>query len=87
MTRSNSDLRQRAESIGRLMDERDEKNADIKAALEAAKSVGFNPQALRKAIAVARMDATKRAKHDSGQSDLLIYLSEIEGKAALREVA
>lgn len=77
---TNSDLRQRAEQIGRLLDQRDDLTADIKAAFEAAKSVGFNSAALRKAISIARMDATKRAKHDEAQSDLLIYLAELDGR-------
>ena len=76
----NSDLRQRAESVMRLMDQRDEITADIKAAFDAAKSVGFNAQAMRKAVAIARMDAAKREKHESQQMDLELYLAEIEGK-------
>jgi uncharacterized protein (UPF0335 family) len=76
----NSDLRQRAESIMRLMEQRDEISADIKAAFEAAASVGYNSKALRKAIKVASMDADKRAKHEAEQGDLILYLAEIEGK-------
>jgi uncharacterized protein (UPF0335 family) len=77
---TNSDLRQRAEHIGRLMDQRDDITEDIKGAFEAAKSVGFNAAALKAAIKIARLDVTKRAKHDSAQSDLLIYLAELEGR-------
>lgn len=77
---TNSDLRHRAEHIGRLMDQREDITADIKAAFEAAKSVGFNAAALRKAIAIARMDSAKRAKHDAAQMDFETYLSEIEGR-------
>lgn len=84
--KSNSDLRSRAEHIMRLMDQRDEMNEDIKNSFDVAKSVGFNPTAMRKAISVARMDAKKRAAHESAQSDLLIYLEEIEGRA-MREAA
>lgn len=76
----NSDLRQRAESIMRLMEQRDELTMDIKAAFDAAASVGFNKAAMRKAIKVAALDADKRAKHESEQSDLILYLAEIEGK-------
>ena len=76
----NSDLRQRAESIMRLMEQRDELTMDIKAAFDAAASVGFNKAAMRKAIRIAGMDATKRAKHDSSQLDIEIYLAEIEGR-------
>lgn len=76
----NSDLRQRAESIMRLMEQRDELTMDIKAAFDAAASVGFNKAAMRKAIKVAALDADKRAKHESEQSDLILYLAEIEGR-------
>lgn len=84
--KTNSDLRQRAESIMRLMEQRDELTLDIKAAFDAAASVGFNKQAMRKAIRIAGMDATKRAKHDSSQLDIELYLAEIEGRQ-LREAA
>lgn len=77
---TNSDLKQRAEHIGRLLDQRDDLTADIKGAFEAAKSVGFNSAALKAAIKIARMDSTKRAKHDSDQSDLILYLAELEGR-------
>lgn len=77
---TNSDLRRIGERIGRLMDERDERTADIKAEIDAAKSKGFNPAALRKAIAIARMDSAKRAKHDAAQMDLEVYLAELEGR-------
>ena len=82
----NSDLRQRAESIMRLEEQRDELTADIKAAYDAAASVGFNKAAMKRAIKISRMDATKRAKHDSSQLDLELYLAEIEGKQ-MREAA
>lgn len=78
--KSNSDLRSRAEHIMRLMDQRDEIAEDIRNSFDVAKSVGFNPAALRKAISVARMEAGKRAKHDQGQMDLELYLAEIEAR-------
>lgn len=84
--KSNSDLRQRAESIMRLMEQRDELTADIKAAFDAAASVGFNKAVMRKAVRVAAMDAAKRAKHDNEQLELETYLAEIEGRQ-LREAA
>lgn len=77
---TNSDLKQRAEHIGRLLDQRDDLTADIKAAFEAAKSVGFNATALRKAIAIARMDPAKREAHNAGQLDIETYLAELEGR-------
>ena len=84
--RTNSDLRQRAERIGSLLDQIDDLKVELKAAYEIAKSDGFNPASLRKAIAIARLDDAKRAKHDDAQSDLLLYLDEIEGRQ-LREAA
>jgi uncharacterized protein (UPF0335 family) len=81
---SNSDLRSRAEHIMRLMDQRDEIAEDIKNSFDVAKSVGFNPSAMRKAISVARMEAGKRAKHDQGQMDLELYLAEIEARELAR---
>jgi len=82
----NSDLRSRAEHIMRLMDQRDEIAEDIRNSFDVAKSVGFNPAAMRKAISVARMDAKKWAAHESAQTDLLMHLEEIEGRA-MREAA
>lgn len=49
--------------------------------------VGFNKASLRKAIAIARMDAAKRAKHDAGQMDLELYLAELEGRQKMAEAA
>lgn len=82
----NSDLRQRAESIMRLMEQREEITADIKAAFDAAASVGFNKAAMRKAVKIAAMDAAKREAHHSEQMDIELYLAEIEGNA-MREAA
>jgi uncharacterized protein (UPF0335 family) len=76
--RNTSDLRDRAESIMRLMEQRNELNLDIKAAFEAAASAGYNAKAMKKAIKVASMDADKRAKHEQEQGDLLLYLQELE---------
>ena len=78
--KTNSDLRQRAESAGRLLDQIDDLKIELKALFEIAASDGFNAKALRQAIKIARMDATKRAKHDSSQLDIEIYLAEIEGR-------
>ena len=83
---TNSDLKQRAQSIMSLIEQRDELSADIKAAFDAAASVGFNKQAMRKAIRIATLDSAKREKHESEQMDLEMYLAEIEGKH-MREAA
>jgi uncharacterized protein (UPF0335 family) len=83
---TNSDLRQRAQSILRLMEQRDELTADIKAAFDAAASVGFNKTAMRKAIKVAAMSSDKRAKHEADAQEAQLYLFEIEGRE-MREAA
>lgn len=83
---TNSDLRQRAERAGNLMDQIDDLKVELKALFEIAQSDGFNAKALKAAIKIARMDAAKRAKHDSGQQDLEIYLAELEARE-LREAA
>ena len=83
---TNSDLRQRAASIGALLDQVDDLKEEIKARFEVAKNDGYNASALRKAITIHRMDDKRREKHDSGQSDLFLYLEEIEG-TAIREAA
>lgn len=77
---SNSDLRTRAAEILRRHQAVDEAKEDLKAAYDAAESVGFTKAALRQAIKVHRMDADKRAKHDSAQMDFELYLAEIEGR-------
>ena len=83
---SNSDLRQRAERIGSLLDQRDDIDVEIKAAFEIAKNDGFNPKELRRAIKVHRMDDKQRAKFDDGQMTFNLYLEELEG-SAMREAA
>lgn len=87
---SNSDLRDRADKIIRLMEQRDDIATEIKDRFEDAKNSGYSVTALRKAIKVARMDADKRAKHETEQLDFETYLSELEGglnKPRLREIA
>lgn len=83
---TNSDLKQRAESILRLIEQRDELSADIKAAFDAAKSVGFNPSAMRKAVRIAAMSSEKREKHEAEAEEVQLYLFAIEGRE-IREAA
>jgi uncharacterized protein (UPF0335 family) len=83
---TNSDLKQRAESILRLIEQRDELTADIKAAFDAAKSVGFNAAAMRKAVRIAAMSSDKRAKHEQEAEEVQLYLFEIEGRS-MKEAA
>lgn len=77
---------ERALEIIRLQKAAEKAKEAVKVAFEVAENVGFNKKALRKAIATARLDADKRAKHDSEQMDLELYLAEIEGRR-LQEAA
>ena len=83
---TNLDLRQRAESLTRLHDAVEAAQADLKQAYDDAASAGYTKAVLRKAIKIHTLDADKRAKHDSQQSDLILYLAEIEGRQ-MREAA
>lgn len=82
---SNSDLTRRAREIISREEAVENAKEDLKAAYDAAESVGFTKKALKAAIKIHRMDADKRAKFDSAQLDLEMYLAEIEGRA--REAA
>lgn len=82
---TNSDLRQRAQSIARLMDEADEAKQAVAEAIEDAASAGYTKAALRSAIKIHRLDPEKRAKHDQAQMDLVLYLEEIEGRREAAE--
>jgi uncharacterized protein (UPF0335 family) len=77
--KNTSDLRDRADYIMRLMEQRDGIALEMKAAFEAAASAGYNAKAMKKAIKIASMDAKQRAHHESKQSDLFVYLAELEG--------
>ena len=79
---SNSRLRDHADAIRALEDQRRQIAEDIKDRYTVAKSDGFTVTALRRAIKISDMDATRRAKHDSEQTDLELYLAEIEGREA-----
>ncbi len=75
------DLTYFAKRIAGLEDQREAIKADLKDEYAVAASKGFNAAALKKAIKIARMDADKRAKHEAEQSDLILYLEALEGKA------
>lgn len=83
---TNSDLRERAERLAKLQEDVAEAQAELKAAYDAAASAGYTKTALRKAMKVHTLDAAKRAKYDSEQGDLILYLAEIEGRS-MREAA
>jgi uncharacterized protein (UPF0335 family) len=58
-------LKSLAERIERLMDERDGLGADIRDIFTEAKSAGYVPKVLRKAITRKRMDPSKRDEEDA----------------------
>lgn len=58
-------LKSLAERIERLMDERDGIQSDIRDIYTEAKSAGYVPKVLRKAITRKRMDPSKRDEEDS----------------------
>lgn len=80
LVKTNARLKEIADRIGRLEEERLALSADIKDAYENAKSEGFTPSALKKAIKINSLDADKRAKHDAEQMDLELYLAQLEGR-------
>jgi uncharacterized protein (UPF0335 family) len=77
---TNSDLRERALRLIELEEKAEDAKLDLKAAYDAAASAGYTKAALKSAIKLHRMDADKRAKHDSAQMDIEMYLAEIEGR-------
>jgi len=83
---SNSDLRERADKITRLMEQRDDIATEIKDRFDDAKNAGYSVTALRKAIKVARMDDKQRARHDRDSEQFDLFLAEIEGRS-MREAA
>ena len=83
---TNSDLRERADRLAKLHEDVEEAQAELKGAYDAAASAGYSKAALKKAMKIHTLDAAKRAKHDSAQMDLELYLAEIEGRS-MREAA
>lgn len=81
LTKTNARLQFHADRIRRLEEERLALAADTKEALEEAKSEGFTPSALKKAIKIHAMEKSKREKHDQEQTDLLLYLEQLEGRS------
>ena len=77
---TNDRLKHHASNISRLEEERKALSGDIKDAYETAKSEGFTVKALKQAIKIHSMDQDKRAKHDAEQTDLLLYLEQLEGR-------
>ncbi len=82
LTKTNAALKQYADAIIRLEGNRAEISESIKEIYDTAKAEGFTPGALKKAIKIHAMDKDKREKFDQEQTDLLIYLEQLEGKAA-----
>ena len=81
----NSDLKQRAEAIIRAEEALEDAKADLKALYDAAKSDGYTATVLKRAIKIHRLNVDKRARHDSEQMDLEMYLAEIEGRREAAE--
>jgi uncharacterized protein (UPF0335 family) len=81
---TNSDLRERALRLIELEEKAEDAKLDLKAAYDAAASAGYTKAAFKRAIKLHRMDADKRAKHESAQADLILYLEELEGRRVLQ---
>jgi uncharacterized protein (UPF0335 family) len=79
---SDNQLKALAERIERLMDERDGIQSDIRDIYAEAKSHGYVPKVLRKAITRKRMDASKRDEEDA-----ILDLYEGALSAPLRKAA
>lgn len=62
---SDAKLKSLADRIERLMDERDGIQSDIRDIYTEAKSAGYVPKVLRKAITRKRMDVSKRDEEDA----------------------
>lgn len=77
--KTNSELQSIAANIRRLDDLIDDYKEERRAAYEIAASKGYKAKALRKAIKISSMDAKQRANHESEQTDLFVYLAELEG--------
>jgi uncharacterized protein (UPF0335 family) len=63
-------LHQYAEQIASKERAKKELAEDIRDLYTVAASNGFNSRALKRAIKIASMDASQRAKHDADQTDL-----------------
>jgi len=79
---TNSPISDYAQRIGNLMTEREECQQAIVEIYADAKSDGITVAALRKAIKIARMDSVARERHETEQTDLLMYLDQIERREA-----
>lgn len=82
LIKTNARLQELALQIGRLEEERKALLADIADKYAEAKSEGYTVRALKMAIKVHAMDQTKREIYEADQADLLMYLEQLEGKAA-----
>jgi len=80
LIKTNARLQEIALQIGRLEEERKALASDIADKYAEAKSDGFTPSALRKAIKIYAMDGEQRGKHDAEQMDIEIYLAQMEGR-------
>ncbi len=81
LTNTHARLKHFADQKSRLEDERAELGVVIKETYDTAKSEGFTVAALRKAIKIHAMDQKQRDKHDAEQTDLEVYLAQLEGRS------
>ncbi len=61
--------------INKMIDERDDLNADIREIFAEAKGEGFDIKTMRKAVRIARMDKAKRQEEEAL---LDLYLSALD---------
>lgn len=81
----NSNIQQRARDIAALHDAHDDAKAALAEAYDEAAAEGYSKAALKAAIKIHRLDSVRRAKYDEAQSDLLLYLQDIEGRREAAE--
>lgn len=79
-------IRQFAERIVRLEEERKALAADIKDVKAEAKAAGFSPKLIATCVRIMLMEAEKRAEALSGHEELDLYLSAV-GLVGRREVS
>lgn len=80
LTKTNASLKTYVDRITRLEEQRSEIAEEIREAFEDAKNEGFTVSALKRAIKIHSLDADKRAKHDAEQTDIEVYLANLEGR-------
>jgi uncharacterized protein (UPF0335 family) len=67
-----------AERIVRLNNERKEIEEMVKEVYQEAKSTGFDPKILKRAIRFMEMDETDRKKYKAEEEVLAVYLQQLD---------